>query len=73
MRDVLDNFGVTTGRFTVVSRRSQSTTALESRPFQSHSLHFAFFCFGKLGGYHDQAEIDHEKRTDLVNVQKILV
>lgn len=73
MRNVLDDFGVTTGRFAVVGRRSQSATALETRPFQSHSFHFAFFCFGELGGYYDQAEIDHEKRTDLVKVQKMSV
>lgn len=55
------NFGVATGGLAVVGRRGQSTATLKTSSFQTHSFHFAFFRFGKLGCYHDKAEVDHEK------------
>ena len=65
MGDVLNDFRVAARGLAVIGRRGQGTAALEPRAFQTHPFHLPLLRFGELGRDNDQAEVYHEKRTDL--------
>lgn len=65
MRDVLDDLRVAAGGLAVVGGWGQGAAALEAGAFEPHALHLALLRLGELGGYDDEAEVDHEEGADL--------
>ena len=69
MRDVLDDLRVAAVRRVVVTgaalRAAGPPATSPSTPFGGHALRLAALRLGELRGDHDQAQVEHEERTDL--------
>lgn len=66
MSDVFDDLRVASGRLRVVCAAGQGRGGGVSGPLLPHSFHFPFLRLRELGGDDDQAQVDHEERTDLL-------
>lgn len=64
MGDVLDDLVVAAGglRERVAC---DAAAGVHGRAFQAHAFHLAFLCLRELSGDDNEAQVDHEERTDL--------
>lgn len=65
-KSLLEYFGITRGMF----NGGESRGWRESRPLNPHSFQFPLFRLGELSGYDDQAQVDHEKWSNLIHKEK---
>lgn len=67
----LDDLGVTSSRLRGIRGRRESRGRMVARALQPHPLHLPLLRLRELRRDYDQAEINHEERTDLQNANPL--